>query len=198
MTAQLFTAAAQQLLARRVAGTKAYGLADTIKPNTLEDALAVHQAMIKLRPDHVAGWKCLLPVSEDKVIVAPIFSNTVQKGDQCWLMKDKGKARVEPEIAFVLNKDLPARDTDYSEAEINEAIGSCHMALELMQNRFADDAKVEFPELLADCLVNQGLFIGPEIDKTLAFAASHIDLSFKQTEASGEVSGEVNEQTFKR
>ena len=192
MTIQTFEQAAQQFLARRVSGTKAYSLADDIKPNTLEDALAVHQEMIKLRPDHVAGWKCLLPIAEDKVIIAPIFSDTFQKGEQCWLMKDDGKVKVEPEIAFVLNKDLPARDTDYSEAEINEAIGSCHMALELMQRRFADDATAEFPELLADCLVNQGLFIGPEIDKSLVFSASKIALSFKQTDENGELS----EQAF--
>jgi 2-keto-4-pentenoate hydratase len=191
MTIQKFTEVAQQLLARRVPGTKAYGLSDQIKPTIIEDALVVQQEMIKLRSDSVAGWKCLLPLSENKIIIAPIFSDTVRKGEQCDFMKDNGKARVEPEIAFVLNKDLPARDTDYSEVEINEAIGSCHMALELIQTRFADDAEVEFPEVLADGLSNQGVFIGPEIDKALAFTASKFQLSFKQTDEKGEVSEQV-------
>lgn len=191
MTIQKFTETAQQLLARRVPGTKAYGLADAFKPTTIEDALVVQQEMIKLRSDSVAGWKCLIPLAENKIIIAPIFSDTVRKGEQCEIMKDNGKVRVEPEIAFVLNKDLPARDTDYSEAEINDAIGSCHMALELIQKRFSDDAEVEFPELLADGLVNQGVFIGPEIDKALAFTASNFKLSFKQTDENGEVSEQV-------
>lgn len=192
MTMHKFTEAAQQFLARRVPGTKAYSLADAIKPTTIEEALVVQQEMIKLRSDSVAGWKCLLPLAEDKIIIAPIFSETIQKGEQCSLMKDKGKARLEPEIAFVLSKDLPARDGDYSDAEINDAIGSCHMALELIQSRFADDSDALFPERLADGLVNQGLFIGPEIDITAAFSASKVQLSVKQTEASGKVS----EQNF--
>ncbi|MEI6894148.1 MAG: hydratase [Colwellia sp.] len=187
MTTQKFTEAAQQFLARRVPGTKADSLPDEIKPISIEDALMVHQEMIKLRSDSVAGWKCLLPLADDKIIMAPIFSNTMQKGDQCLLMKDNGKVRIEPEIVFVLNKDLPARDEDYSEEEINEAIGSCHMALELMQSRFANDSTALFPERLADGLLNQGLYIGPEIDRAAAFSASKIQLSFKQTQENGEV-----------
>lgn len=187
MTTQKYNEAAQQFLARRVPGTKADSLPDAIKPVTIEDALMVHQEMIKLRADGVAGWKCLLPLAEDKIIIAPIFNDNLQQGGECALMKDNGKARVEPEIVFVLNKDLPARDEDYSEEEINDAIGSCHMALELMQSRFAEDSTAVFPERLADCLLNQGLYIGPEIDREAAFAADKIQLSFKQTEANGEV-----------
>lgn len=177
--------AAQAYLARRIPETKAYGLAQNIKPQTLEDALTVHQEMISLRKDSVAGWKCLLPLADDKLIVAPIFSDTLAKGNQCLIMPDEGKVKVEPEIAFVLNKDLPPQETDYSEAEINAAIGSCHMALELMQKRFAKDANVEFSELLADCLTNQGLYLGPEIDKEKAFSASDIAITIKQIDHSG-------------
>jgi len=188
MTTQKFTEAAQQFLARRVPGTKADSLPEAIRPITIEDALTVHQEMIKLRTDSVAGWKCLLPLAEDKIIMAPIFSDTFQKGEVCSLMKDNGKACIEPEIVFVLNKDLPARAEDYSEDEINDAIGSCHMALELMQSRFSEDCTADFTERLADCLLNQGLYIGPEIDRTAAFAASKIQLSFKQTDENGVVS----------
>ncbi len=72
----------------------------------------------------------------------------------------KGVARVEPKIALLLTKSLPWSLNGYSEAQINDAIGSCHMALELIQSRFADDSGAEFYEVLADCLANQGLFLG--------------------------------------
>ena len=192
MTLQKFTDAAQQFLTRRTSGTKAYSVDNAIMPNTTEEALIVQQEIIKLRTDVVAGWKCLLPLAEDKTIIAPIFSETMQKGPQCWLMQDNEKARIEPEIAFVLNQDLPARDKGYSEAEIDAAIGSCYMALELIQSRFTDDCDVLFPERLADCLSNQGLFIGPEIDRRTAYKANEIVLSITQTQANGERS----EQTF--
>lgn len=174
-----FSLAAAELLSRRVAGTKAPRLDAAIRPETLEEALLVQEQMIAQRNDSIGGWKCLLPF-DDKVIVGPIFSDTVQSGAVCNLFMDKNKARVEPEIVFVLNKDLPAKDTDYTEDEINDAIGSCHMALELMQSRFADDSGAEFPEALADMLLNQGLFVGPEIDREKAFAASNINLTFTQ------------------
>lgn len=191
MTLKKFTDAAQELLTRRVSGSKAYSVDAAIKPNSIEEALIVQQELIKLRSDFVAGWKCLLPLADGKVIIAPIFSETMQKGPQCWLMQDNEKARIEPEIAFVLNQDLPARDKDYSEAEINAAIGSCHMALELIQNRYSDDCEVLFPEKLADCLSNQGLFIGPEIDRTTAFKANEIVLSITQAQINGERSEQV-------
>ena len=110
----------------------------------------------------------------------------MQQGEICELFADTGSvpgkevARVEPEIAFVLAKPLPANSNGYSEAQINDAIGPCHMALELIQSRFADDSGAEFYEVLADCLANQGLFLGPEIEKDKAFAAGKVEVALTQ------------------
>lgn len=175
--------AAKELLSRRVAGIKAPRLAENIRPTDLEQAVEIQKEMMAQNPAGVGGWKCLLPF-DDKIIVGPIFADTVQSGDVCKLFADKGVARVEPEIAFVLKSDLPAKEEDYTEAEIDAAIGSCHMALELMQSRFADDSDAEFPEKLADIMLNQGLFIGPEIDREAAYQAATINLTFT---ANGEV-----------
>ncbi|WP_394243258.1 hydratase [Vibrio astriarenae] len=182
-----FKQAASELLNRRVAGTKAPRLEESQRPHNVEDALEIQSSMIDLHSDKVGGWKCLLPLADDKFVVAPIFADSIQQGDTCELFADNNAARVEPEIAFVLNKAMPANPNGYSEEEINEAIGSCHMALELMQARFADDSGAEFFEKLADCLVNQGMFIGPEIEREKAFAAANIDITVNQ---------EGNEQTF--
>lgn len=189
MTIQ-FAQAATELLSRRVAGTKAPRLAAEQRPTNIEHALQVQAEMIAQRTDGVAGWKCLQPLAEDKFVVAPIFADSIQKGESCELFKDNGMARVEPEIAFILGTDLPAKAEGYTEAEINDAIGGTHMALELMQARFADDSGAEFYEKLADCLVNQGMFIGPEIDRQAAFAASKIDITVAQGEAVQTFAGE--------
>lgn len=183
-----FALAATELLSRRVKGTKAPRLAADIRPTTNEEALDVQDQMTAQRTDSVGGWKCLLPF-DDKMIVAPIYSDTFQSGPVCKLIMDKEKARVEPEIAFVLNKDLPAQEADYTEEEINAAIGSCHMALELMQSRFTDDTDAEFPEKLADMLLNQGVYIGPEIDREKAFAAAEINLTFTAGDEVRELAG---------
>ncbi|SBS63502.1 hydratase [Vibrio atlanticus] len=178
----VFRQAAEELLSRRVAGTKAPRLDEQYRPNNLEDALKIQSSMIDLKSDKVGGWKCLLPLAEDKFIVAPIFSGSVQQGEVCELFADNDVVRVEPEIAFTLVKSLPANQEGYSEEQINDAIGSCHMALELIQSRFADDSGAEFYEKLADGLVNQGLFIGPEIDREKAFTSAEINIEVTQGE----------------
>lgn len=144
-----FKLAASELLGRRVPGTKAPRLDESQRPKTLDDALQIQSSMIDIHSDKVGGWKCLLPLADDKFVVAPIFADSVQTGEVCKLFADNNIARVEPEIAFVLNKALPANPEGYSEEQINDAIGSCHMALELMQSRFADDSGAEFYEKLA-------------------------------------------------
>jgi 2-keto-4-pentenoate hydratase len=171
--------AAKELLSRRVAGTKAPRLSVEQRPTTLEQALQIQTKMIEHHSSGVSGWKCLLPF-DDRLIVAPIFSDVVQSGETCSLYADNGHARLEPEIAFVLGADLPASDTDYTDAQIDNAISKCHMALELIQSRYADDSGAEFPEALADGLVNQGLFLGPELNIEEAFAATTIDISVTQ------------------
>lgn len=168
-----FTLAAQELLARRKAGTKAARLDEAIRPRCIDDALAIHAEMAKLQ--HVGGWKCVLPPAEGKIIAAPIF-NVQQNASTVSLFEDKGVARVEPEICFVLAKGLPLQEVQYTEAEIIDAIGSAHMALELMQIRFAEDAGQSFYENLADCMFNQGVYIGPEIDKHQAVNCSSVTI----------------------
>ncbi|MGF1735525.1 hydratase [Photobacterium satsumensis] len=182
MTNMNFEQAATELLNRRVAGTKAARLAEQQRPTNVDDALQIQSSMIDQHSDKVGGWKCLLPLSDDKFVVAPIFADTIQKGNHCELFADNNAVRIEPEIAFILNSDLPANPEGYSEAQINEAIGPCHMALELMQARFADDSGAEFFEKLADCLVNQGMFIGSEIEREKAFSAANIDITVTQGE----------------
>jgi len=177
-----FSQAATELLNRRTAGTKRGRLPENIRPNSTYDALQIQQQMIAKRNDQVGGWKCLQPLGKDQFIVAPIFADTIQRGTQCFLFADDAVALVEPEITFILGKDLPAQQENYSEAQINNAIVSCHMALELIQGRFTDDCNAPFYEKLADGLSNQGLFIGPEINKAQAYAASQIEISFKQGE----------------
>ncbi len=100
----VFKQAAEELLSRRVAGTKAPRLDEQYRPNNLEDALKIQSSMIDLKSDKVGGWKCLLPLSEDKFVVAPIFSGSVQQGEVCELFADNDVVRVEPEIAFTLAK----------------------------------------------------------------------------------------------
>ncbi|GLS89659.1 hydratase [Psychromonas marina] len=190
--------AAQHLLNNRKAGVTVTPLAAELSPKDCEHAFQIQAEMIALRSDAVAGWKCLLPLENGNIIAAPIFADTLQSGDNCALFMDGGKARVEPEIAFVLGTDLPARAEGYTADEVDAAIKGCHMALELMQARYREYPDATFFEKLADGMVNQGLFLGPEIEKSKAYAASKINITFDQQSGKQEMEGShPNELPYK-
>jgi 2-keto-4-pentenoate hydratase len=115
----------------------------------------------------IGGWKCAVATPDRQIPAAAIFAPTIVSVSPCPIIPIVGKARVEPEIAFVLARDLPARATPYDEGEIRAAIGEARLVLELMGPRYIDPSAVAFPELLADSIANQGLFVGPVLSNAL-------------------------------
>jgi 2-keto-4-pentenoate hydratase len=170
--------AAQELLTRRKNNHRGDALPVDCRPTNLEDALAIQTATVEASGKKIAGWKCLVPLNPEQIIVAPVLEGTVQQGTECLVRcTEPGKTLIEPEIAFILGADLPARDTDYSETEIDNAIASAHMALELLQRRYTADAELIFADRQADCLLNEGIFVGAEITKAQAYDAAEIKIS---------------------
>jgi len=182
------TTAAQELLARRKSNQKGDQLAANIRPQNLDDALAIQFATVEATGKEIAGWKCLVPLNPEQMVVAPVLAGTVQSGATVNVeTTEPGKTLIEPEIGFVLGKDLPARDTAYTEQEIDEAIASCHMALELMQRRYLPNDDLTFFDKLADCLLNEGIFVGPEITKEQAYQAAKINITFDTKAQDGSI-----------
>jgi 2-keto-4-pentenoate hydratase len=101
-----------------------------------------------------------LPTPE-RAISCAALPPTIARSSPCPVIAHAGIARIEPEIAFVLANALPPRAAPYTDAEIRAAIGETRLVLELLDSRYADPAGVTFPELLADQVSNQGLFVGP-------------------------------------
>mgnify|MGYP002716877022 FL=1 len=184
--------AAAILVQRRISGAQAERLPEACRPQTLEQALAIQAAVTEQwcaqMDDSIGGWKCLLP-PEDKLVVGPIYTRTIDSVAPVSLWTkttaEGERARIEPELAFFFGKDLPSRAEPYTPADVDAAIARTHMALELINSRYADPASCEFPEMLADGLVNQGLFIGPQVDSDSARGASSFTITM--TCANGEV-----------
>lgn len=153
--------AALHLLAARRTGQSGPRLAEGCRPTDLEDALAIQRRVQELLGLSTGGWKCSLPTQERAISCAAIFAPTIVRASPWRVIDQAGVARIEPEIAFVLGRDLPLRATPYSEAEVAAAITETRLVLELLGSRYADPAAVAFPELLADQVSNQGLFVGP-------------------------------------
>jgi 2-keto-4-pentenoate hydratase len=172
----LAAAAATILSARRRAGEQGPRLAETMRPLDLDTALAIQSAVTAQLGERVGAWKCGLPF-DSNVVIAPIYAGAIHTASPCPAWTRAAKVRVEPELAFILGRDLPPRDAPYTPADIDAVIARTHLALELIDSRYTDPTAVSFAENLADGLLNQGLFIGPQVDDEQARTTASIAIT---------------------
>lgn len=173
--------AALELAQRRAKGEVGALLEEALRPKDFPQAFAIQQTVAQqfsAQGNPIAGWKCLLPTAE-KTVVAPIYQQDVYlQASECPLYpSSKGLARVEPELAFEIGNDLPPRATPYSEAEIDAALGKTRLALELIKSRYQNPSEANHFDALADGLVNQGLWLGPELLAPAEIDTGHFALS---------------------
>jgi 2-keto-4-pentenoate hydratase len=156
--------AAQHLIAARHAGIPGALLPEAARPLDLDTALAIQQRVVALSGDRVGGWKCALP-PPGRVVVAPLLATTIRDASSTPfpVAGDADRVRIEPEIAFVIDRDLPRRETPYDEAEVRGAIREVRLVLEVLGCRYAEPQHASALELLADSQFNQGLCLGPVV-----------------------------------
>jgi 2-keto-4-pentenoate hydratase len=133
------------------------------RPTDIDTAIAVQNRTMELLGEKTGGWKCGLQAKPEMVMLAPVPSSAIYRSSPVAVTVGK----IEPEIAFVLGKDLPARATPYTEQDIRAAIGDIRFVLELIGARYSNVVDVTYHELLADCYNNYGLFIGPSVPGAL-------------------------------
>ena len=156
-------AAAQFLFAARGSGKPGLRIPADIRPTDVADALAVQRRVAELIGQPVGGWKCSVPTESRPIACAPIFAPTIVRNSPCRVVAASDTMKIEPEIAFVLARDLPARAAPYGEEDVRGALREARLVLELVGSRYADPGAISFPELLADSVSNQGLFVGPVV-----------------------------------
>jgi 2-keto-4-pentenoate hydratase len=173
LTTAEIDAAARHLLAARRARQPVPRLPQSCRPVEPGDALAIQQRVQALLGVVTGGWKASVPTEERPISCAAIFASTITRASPCAVIAHGPSVRIEPEIAFVLQRDLPQRATPYREDEVRAAIAETRLVLEILDSRYADPAAATFPELLADHVSNQGLFVGPLLDNALQRNLEH-------------------------
>ncbi|UUZ72791.1 fumarylacetoacetate hydrolase family protein [Polaromonas sp. P1(28)-8] len=159
--------AARYLHALQSAGRSGKRLETGIRPATPEDGWRIQRRISEMRGSPVAGWKCALPPS-DRWIVAALHDVRPSGGVATAPAGAIGAARIEPELAFELKQSLPPRDTPYTRADVNAAIGGVRLAVEVLGCRYVDAAGGSGPELMADSLWHQSVVLGPSVIMDLA------------------------------
>lgn len=176
MTAASQDTAARLLFDRRKAGIAGPRLPESCRPADADAALAIQRRIDELAGATIGGWKCSAPSAARPILAAPIWADMIIRSSPARLPTVEGIAKIEPEVAFVLGRDLPQRAAPYTEAEVRAAIADTRLVLELVASRYADPSACTYPESLADHVSNFGLFVGPSVPGGAGAALERIEI----------------------
>ncbi|KAH2808293.1 hypothetical protein KXV85_006043, partial [Aspergillus fumigatus] len=90
-----------------------------------------------------------------------ILAETVIADGGMAAMAGNEMAVAEPEFAFRMRVDLPARTTPYSVQQVLDAVDTLHPAIEIPDSRFADFASAGEAQLIADNACAHLFVLGP-------------------------------------
>jgi len=158
MSTERVSAIADRIVAARRQGIRvALNAGET--PDSFEEGFAVQDKVVAALGPAVIGWK-VMAVPDGPVIFAPILQSGRVPAGGTWTVAGKEPAGIELEIAFRLGRDVAP---GASPQQVLDAVAGAHVVFELCQSRLAEPGKQPRHVMLADCIANAGLVVGPEI-----------------------------------
>lgn len=161
-------AAAQTLHEHWRAGTKIATLADSQRPQNRADGYAIQAAIERYSTTHLFGWKIAATseagqkhINVGGPMAGRILTETVIADGGTASMAGNKMAVAEPEFAFRMRVDLPARSTPYSVSQVLDAVDTLHPAIEIPDSRFADFVRAGEAQLIADNACAHLFVLGP-------------------------------------
>ena len=188
MTQAQIEEAVELLIAARGDHRRLDAFPPSCRPETFEDGHAVQEAFVEVWSVPVAGYKigCTSPEAQ-KLLGSPgpfpgrVFAPVLLKSPAKVAAKAFHRLGIEPEFAFTMARDLPARPAQYTREEVAGAVAAVHGAIEIIDSRWTDWLKVGIASIVADNGANGGLVLGPaltdwrKIDLAKAKAALRFD-----------------------
>jgi 2-keto-4-pentenoate hydratase len=131
-------------------------------------AYATQRDIVLRTGEPIVGWKIAATsaagqkhIGVDGPLAGPLVGSIVF-ADGATIPLDGNIMRVaEAEFAFKFAKALPRRDGPYTQAEVFDAVGSLHTAIEVPDSRYNDFAKVGANQLIADTACSCWFILGP-------------------------------------
>jgi 2-keto-4-pentenoate hydratase len=150
------------------AGTKIAALEDWHRPMNRAEGYAIQAAIERFSTTHLFGWKIAATseAGQKHINVAGpmagrILAETVIADGGTASMDGNKMAVAEPEFAFRMRVDLPARSTPYSVQQVLDAVDTLHPAIEIPDSRFADFVNAGEAQLIADNACAHLFVLGP-------------------------------------
>jgi 2-keto-4-pentenoate hydratase len=150
------------------AGTKLDALETWLKPQDRTEGYAIQAAIEKYSSTHLFGWKIAATseagqkhINVDGPMAGRILHETVIQDGGTASMAGNEMRVVEPEFAFRMRTDLPARSTPYSVQQVLDAVDTLHPAIEIPDSRFANFVGAGVAQLIADNACAHLFVLGP-------------------------------------
>ncbi len=153
--------AAEILLGARREKKPIQALPEGLRPTTLAEAYHLQDIMIEtLGP--IGGWKVGAASAEAAPVCAPMAlrGGFAETGSIVHSRFSRMRG-IEAEIAFLLRRDLPVRQEEYSRDEVVASIASAHPAIELLESAFEDPDEADPLSVRGDLQSNGGFAYGP-------------------------------------
>jgi 2-keto-4-pentenoate hydratase len=132
------------------------------RPTTMEEAYFVQDRM-SWAYEAIGGWKVGAPTPDATPSFAPMPAAWIScSGCEMRGMTHRYRG-LEGEVAFLMGKDLPPRETPYTRDEVIEAIASCHPAIEILETALVDPTKASKLTTVADMALHGGFIYGEAV-----------------------------------
>jgi 2-keto-4-pentenoate hydratase len=165
-------------------------LPSDIRPLTRAQGYDAQGCLLVAAHMHQAGWKIAATsamgqkhINVSGPLAGRILSGQVLPADARVPAAGNRMRVAEPEMAFMMGRDLPARHEDYTQAEVMAAVAELHPSIEIPNSRFARFTEAGEAQLLADNACAHQFILGP------AAPASWRTLDLSQHPVRGQVTG---------
>ncbi|MFG3596892.1 2-keto-4-pentenoate hydratase [Bradyrhizobium sp. RDI18] len=162
------TAASKILHDHWRAGTKFSGLDESLRPRDRIEAYAIQAGIEKYSSDSLFGWKIAATseagqkhINVDGPMAGRILAETVIPDGGTASMAGNEMRVAEPEFAFRMRVDLPARSTPYTMQQVLDAVDTLHPAIEIPDSRFENFVTAGAAQIIADNACAHLFVLGP-------------------------------------
>ncbi|MGJ4926258.1 2-keto-4-pentenoate hydratase [Bradyrhizobium sp. HKCCYLS2038] len=178
MGADEVLAAAQLIVGARRERTPLAALPAHLQPKDEAAGYEIQHEVHWLLAEHAgdfAGYKigCTSKVMQDYIGIphpcaGGVFAGGVHASGVVLRAADYVRVGVECEIAVRLAKDLLPLDAPFTIAHVGDAIGDCHAAIEIVDDRYVKWETMGAPTLVADDFFAAGCVLGPAVPRDRA------------------------------
>ncbi|MGD9537681.1 MAG: 2-keto-4-pentenoate hydratase [Alphaproteobacteria bacterium] len=176
-------------------GTRLDALPADLRPADRAEGYAIQAHLEARGAKPLFGWKIAATsaagqrhIGVDGPLAGRLLAERVHALDAEPAIGANAMLVIEPEFAFRIGRDLPARDAPYAQSEVMEAVADLHLALEIPDSRFVDFASAGAAQLIADDACAHEFVLGP------AAAKGWRDIDLSKHQVQGTVTGKLERQ----